>query len=201
MLWLRGTSCYAGSDGYYSEFHKAYPLVRYDIFTGTADVVKERMDKGLIDIGLMMEPVDMTKFEFIRLPGKEMWGVIMRPDDPLAKKTNIEAKDLQTKPLIFASRFKDNADLRNWFGSYYAKLPIIFTSNLPTNAAMLVCKNMGYAIAIAGVKYFWDPAKIAFRPLAPAVGASADLFWRRQQPASLSVEKFINFAKCFLSME
>lgn len=183
-----------------AEFHKKYPLVKYDIFTGTADVVKERMDKGLIDVGLMMEPVDMAKFEFIRLSQPENWGIIMRPDDPLTKQDSVRASDLQGKPLIFSSRFKNSADLRSWFGAYWEKIPIVFTSNLPTNAAMLVQKGMGYAIAIAGVKYFWDPKKIAFRPLTPVVGAQADIFWHRQQPLSPSVERFVDFAKCFLSM-
>lgn len=67
-------------------FHKKYPLVSYDIFTANADLVKEQMEKGLIDIGVLLEPVDMEKFDFIRLEGKERWVVLMRPDDPLAEK-------------------------------------------------------------------------------------------------------------------
>ena len=52
-----------------------------DIFTTNADLVKEQMEKGLIDIGLLLEPIDMEKFDFIRMAGKERWGVLMRPDD------------------------------------------------------------------------------------------------------------------------
>lgn len=183
-----------------AEFHQEYPFVTYDLFTGTADVVKERMEKGLIDIGLMMEPFDMSRFEFVRFKSLEKWGVIMKAADSLAACKGITAADLADKPLIFPRRFREDADLRNWFGEYYDKLHIFSTSNLPTNAAMLVDKGLGYAITIEGVKYFWDTAKVVFRPLEPVVGETAALFWLRQMPLSPSVEKFITFAKCFLSM-
>lgn len=181
-------------------FHRKYPLVNFDIFTGTADIVKERMEKGLVDIGLMMEPIDAAKIDFIRLQGQERWGVIMRADDPLTRKESIRAVDLVGKPLSFASRFKNSTDLRSWFGEDYAKMQILFTSNLPTNAAMMVYNGMGYALVIEGVKFFWDPAKICFRPLNPPVTAPVAIFWRKQQPLSLTVEKFVDFMKCFLSM-
>lgn len=80
-------------------FHKKYPLASYDIFTATADLVKEQMEKGLIDLGVLLEPIDMEKFDFIRLAGKERWVVLMRPDDPLADKEAISAKVLFTSNL------------------------------------------------------------------------------------------------------
>ncbi len=66
-----------------SSFHEKFPRVTYDIFTATADVVKEQMEKGLVDIGILLEPIDIEKFDFLRLKEKERWQVIMRPDDPL----------------------------------------------------------------------------------------------------------------------
>lgn len=85
-------------------FHKKYPLVSYDIFTANADLVKEQMEKGLVDIGVLLEPIDMEKFDFIRLAGKERWVVLMRPDDPLTNKEVISAKDLENLPLILPRR-------------------------------------------------------------------------------------------------
>ena len=176
-------------------FHQEHPLVTYDLFTGTADVVKERMEKGLIDIGLMMEPLDMSHFEFIRLKSLEKWGLIMRSDDPLASKAGLTAADLAAKPLIYTRRFREDADLRAWFGSYYDNLNIFMTSNLPTNAAMMVYNGLGYAVTIEGVKYLWDSSKVVFRPFEPVVGEQTALFWRRQLPLSPTVDSFISFAK------
>ncbi len=49
-------------------------MLLFDIFTATADLVKEQMDKGLLDIGLLLEPIDMEKYEFIRLNIREKMG-------------------------------------------------------------------------------------------------------------------------------
>ena len=72
------------------EFNKEYPQVKYNLYSGNADDIKERIDKGLIDIGLLTEPVNIEKYDFIRLPNKEAWGVLMQKDSPLAKKEYIE---------------------------------------------------------------------------------------------------------------
>lgn len=84
----------------FRSFREKYPLVTFDLFTATADMVKEQMDKGLLDIGLLLEPVDIEKYDYIRLDIKENWVVLMRPDDPLAEKKNVTASDLASLPLI-----------------------------------------------------------------------------------------------------
>ena len=81
-------------------FIQKYPRVNFDLYTATADHIKERMDRGVTDVGLLLEPVEMEKYEYLRLSQKERWGVAMRPDDPLAGKEKIRAKDLKDRPLI-----------------------------------------------------------------------------------------------------
>ena len=114
-------------------FHKKYPLVSYDIFTANADLVKEQMEKGLIDIGVLLEPIDMEKFDFIRMAGNERWGVLMRPDDPLANKEVVSAKDLENLPLILPRRTNVQNELSNWLGDSFQNAKVLFTSNLSTN--------------------------------------------------------------------
>lgn len=41
------------------------------------------MDNGLTDIGLLLEPVDMERYEYIRLPIKERWAAVMPSGVPL----------------------------------------------------------------------------------------------------------------------
>ena len=119
-------------------FREKYPLVTFDIFTGNADLVKEQMEKGLIDIGVLLEPIDIEKFEFIRLQGKERWVVLMRPDDALAGKEFVCAKDLENKPLILPRRTNVKNELSNWFGDSFQEQQVLFTSNLTTNSALMV---------------------------------------------------------------
>ena len=184
----------------FKSFHQKYANVNFDIFTANADLVKEQMDKGLIDIGLLLEPIDIEKYEFIRLSKKETWVVLMRPDDELAKKENVSAKDLSELPMILPRRLNVQGELASWFGDYYADLHVLFTSNLSTNGAVMVKNGLGYSVVIEGSVPFWDQSKITYRPLVPELTATCVLAWKRQQPFSLAATKFIEHAKCFLGM-
>ncbi len=181
-------------------FHQKYPLVTFDLFTATADLVKEQMDKGLLDLGLLLEPIEMGKYEFIRLEMKERWVVLMLPDDPLTGKKYVKADELAELPLILPRRMQVQSELASWFGDYYKNLNILFTSNLSTNGAVMVSRGLAYSLVIEGAVPFWDSSKIACRPLYPELMATCVLAWKREQPFSLAATKFIEYAKCFLSM-
>lgn len=181
-------------------FREKYPLVTFDIFTGNADLVKEQMEKGLIDIGVLLEPIDMEKFDFIRLKGKEQWAVLMRPDDPLAEKESISAKDLENAPLILPRRTNVQNELVNWLGDSFRESQVLFTSNLSTNGALMVQKGLAYSLVIEGSVPFWDKDKITFRPLSPKLTANSVLAWKKQQPFSLAATKFIQHMKYLLGI-
>lgn len=183
-----------------SSFREKYPLVTFDIFTGNADVVKEQMEKGLIDIGVLLEPIDMEKFDFIRLKGKEQWGVLMRPDDPLAEKEVITAKDLENTSLILPRRNNVQNELTNWLGDSFQESQVLFTSNLSTNGALMVQSGLAYSLVIEGSVPFLDKEKIIFRPVSPRLTSNSVLAWKKQQPFSLAATKFIEHMKCLLSM-
>lgn len=184
----------------FKTFREKYPLVSFDIFTATADLVKEQMDKGLIDIGLLLEPVDMEKYDFIRLSEREKWVVLMRPDDPLAEKKLVTAKDLSALPLILPRRMSVQSELASWFGEYYEGLNVVFTSNLSTNGAVMVNNGLAYSLVIEGAVQYWDKSRVIYRPLSPELTSTSVLAWKRRQPFSLAATKFIEHIKCFLGM-
>lgn len=186
----------------FRSFSKKYPRVTYDLFTATADQVKERMESGFIDIGLLLEPIDMDKYDYIRLGIREQWGVLMRPDDPLAGKEFVMAKDLAGLPVIMARRSHVQNEIGNWFGDYFKDLNILFKSNLPGNGAVMVQEGLGYSLVVRGLTdSLWDKEKICFKPLYPELSATTVLAWKRQQPFSRATEKFIEHMKYFLRME
>ena len=119
-------------------FSQKYPNVTFDLVTGTADVLKEQMDRGLMDVALLLEPVDVGKYEFVRLKEGERQQVLMRPDDPLAQKEVVHPEDLKDLPLILPRRQDVQNEITNWFGAYYQKLNVRFTCNMPTNGAKMV---------------------------------------------------------------
>lgn len=183
----------------FQAFHQKYPLVNFDLFTATADLVKDQMDKGLLDLGLLLEPVDMEKYDFIRLNTKERWVVLMPPDSPLTGKESVTASDLAALPLILPRRLQVRSELASWFGDYYKNLDVLFTSNLSTNGAVMVNKGLAYSLVIEGSIPFWDSSKIIYRPLFPELPATSVLAWKRGQPFSLAASKFITYAKQFLN--
>lgn len=185
----------------FESFHEKYPLVTFDIYSATADHVKEQMERGLVDIGLLLEPIDIERYDFIRLDMKERWVVVMRPDCSLAEKEYVTAKELSKLPLIMPRRLKVQSELASWFGDYYDSLNVLFTSNLNTNAAVMVSRGLGYSIVIEGMMPFWDQSKITYRPLYPPLTATSVLAWKRGQPFSLAATKFIEHIKCFLGMD
>ena len=181
-------------------FRGKHPNVNFDMYTATADVVKERMDRGLIDIGLLLEPIDMEKFDFIRLGVKERFVVLMRPDSPLAEKKQITRDDLVDLPVILPRRLNVQSQLANWFGDSFDKLNIAFTGNLSTNAAIVVKQGYGYAIVVEGVTPYWDKNQVISRPLYPELSSGTVLAWKRGQPLGNAAEKFIECMKCFLGI-
>lgn len=181
-------------------FQRKYPRVRFDIYTAAADVVKERVERGNLDIGILLEPIDMEKFEYIRFGGREQWVVLMRKNDPLAQFDTINAEQLESLPLILPGRLNVRSELANWFGDRFERLNIAYTGNLTTNTALIVQKGYGYAIVVDGSLPFGERADVVSRPLSPPLSASVVFAWKREQPLTTVTKKFIEHAKCFLGI-
>lgn len=180
-------------------FREKYPKVTFELYTATADHIKDRIDRGLTDIGILLEPISIDKYDFIRLNQKEKWVVSMHPDDPLAKKPYVTADDLADVPLILPHRLNIQSELANWFGNSYEKLNVAFKSNLPANSSLMVCKRLAYAITVTGSIELWDKEKITYRPLYPELTATSVMAWKRHQPFGKAAEKFIEHLKVTLS--
>lgn len=182
-------------------FSALNPGVSFELFTGTADEIRERMDRGLTDVGLLLEPVSMDSYEFVRLGVRESWAAVMRPDDPLAAQESVTAADLAGRELIMPLREAVKNELASWFGELYPSLRIRYTSNISTNAAILAQKGFGILVVIAGSLPFLDESKLVMRPLSPALSSTSVLAWKRGVPLSRAAESFIEYARCSLGME
>ena len=182
-------------------FHEKYPLVTFELYTATADHVKERMDRGITDIGLLLEPIDLGKYDYIRLDGEEKYVVLMNPEASLAAKEYLTPADLAEVPLILPGRQGVQGEIANWFGDYYEKLQVLFTSNLPSASAIVAHSGLAYPIVINGTADFWDGSKLTYRPLRPELTATCALAWKSRQPFGAAAEKFINHIKTSLMPE
>ena len=139
-----------------------------------------------------MEPVEVEKYDFVRLPQKEVWGILMPDDDPLSQKEVITPADLRSLPLIVSWRIGER-EAKAWFGGDTEKLNVFCTYDLIDNAALLVKHHLGYAFTIKGaLKSF---PGLTFRPLFPEVSNTSVLVWKKYQPVNQAVQKFIELAR------
>lgn len=182
-------------------FQEKYPQVVFDVYTANADEIKHRMDEGVTDIGLLLEPAEAERYEYIRMPVKERWVAVMPSGVPLAKREYVTAKDLADIPVIMPSRRKVHDEVANWFGDYYKKLKMTGVSNLSTNAALLAQAGIGYALIVEGALPFLDCSEVCMVPLYPKLNATSILVWKRQQPFSTAAMRFQEYVKCFLGMK
>lgn len=184
-----------------ADFSRQHPGVVFDVYTANADQIKRRMDDGLTDIGLLLEPVDMERYEYIRLPVKERWAAVMPSGVPLARRKHVTARDLADIPVIMPSRQKVHDEVASWFGDYYEKLQVIGVSNLSTNAAMMVRAGLGYALIIEGALPFLEQSEVCMVPMYPELTATSVLAWKRGQPLPTAAGRFLAQIKCFLGMK
>jgi DNA-binding transcriptional LysR family regulator len=173
------------------ELQDEHHFIRYHIYSGDAEHVTERLDKGLIDFGLLVEPVNVTKYDYIRLPQKDTWGVLMRKDSMLAEKEMIFAADLWDKPLIVSHQIATSSEMSAWMKQDISKLNIVTTYDLIYNASHFVKKGFGYAIALDKLVNTTGESELCFRPLSPTLEAGLCIVWKKHQVFSRASELFL----------
>lgn len=176
-------------------FQEKYPLVKYEFYSGNAGNIRDGIERGLLDLGLMSEPIDIRKYDFMSMPVKEQWGVLVKYDSPLAEKDVVTPQDLLGVPLITALGEFMESNIGKWFGEYAGQMNIVAKGNLLYNEAMLAESNIGVVIGIR-LNYRYD--KLKFIPLSPALESTTALAWKKEQIFSAATTAFIEFSKQYL---
>lgn len=178
-----------------AEFRKKHPLVRYEFYSGNAGNIRDYIERGLLDIGLMSEPIDIRKYDFITMPAKEQWGVLVQINSPLAEKEFIIPQDLVGVPLISTSGEFMESNISKWFGEYAEQVDIVAKGNLLYNEAMLAESGIG---AVIGIRLSYNYNYLRFIPLSPTLESGTALAWKKEQIFSAATAAFIDFAKQYL---
>lgn len=173
------------------DLRKNYPGIHYHISSGNGSFVTERLDKGLLDFGLVFGKPDLKKYDALKLPGKDVWGVIMRKDDILAEKETIFPKDLWDKPLLLSQEQSDGGDLIQWLHKELSSLNITVAYNLLFNASLFVEEGLGYAISFDKIINTSGNSNLTFRPLNPPLDIEMYFIWKKYQMFSKPAEKFL----------
>lgn len=173
------------------ELRNEYPLVHFHMQSGDRMTISESLDKGLADFGLVFGEIDSSKYESIKIPYSDTWGILMRRDSPLSKKKFIEPEDLWDKPLILSRQECTESALLPWFRREKDQLNIIGTYNLLFNASLMVEEGLGYALCLDKIINVSGDSRLCFRPLYPKMQIGTHIIWKKYQVLTRPAERFL----------
>lgn len=170
---------------------ETHPQIQYDIFSGSTIEVTEQLHKGLLDFGVLVEPVDLQKYDYLKLPINDIFGVLMRKDSPLSKREFIRPEDIQGQPVMISRQQLDGNVLSGWLGNDVKNLNIVSTFNLITTPAMMVEAGLGYAVCFDKLVNTAGGSSLCFRPLEPKIETGLYLVWKKNQMLSRAADVFL----------
>lgn len=171
-------------------FREMYPDFVFHIFSGDTAPVTERLDRGVLDLALIVEPPNLSKYNFIEIPGSDRWGVVMKRDDPLAERKEVTFSDLYGLSL-FCSEQSIRADVPRWCGDDADKLNFAGTFNLSYNGSVFVKEGLGYLLTFDGLIDTSEGSGLCFRPITPPLETKMFAIWKKYQIFSPIAELFL----------
>lgn len=171
------------------QFNQKYPLVTFDIYTGNADLIKERVNQGLVDIGIVLEPVDVSSYNYLRLPIFEQWGIIASINNKLVNNKHILKADLNDSNIFIGSRDMVKSEIFNWLRK--DTYNISYTYNFVSGILPLIKDNKGVAVAIKGAYDVLNNDGISFIPFYPEIKTTTSIIWKKHTPLSPILNQFI----------
>ena len=157
-----------------------HPRVRFHIYTSETEAINERLDQGLLDAAIIVQSVDLTRYNHLQLPGSTRWGLLVPSDDPLARHGTLQREDLLGLPLICSRQGLEEENLR-WFGEMQDDLDIVATYDMLYNAALMTRCGIGYALGFEGIVPTGSGSDLRFLPLEPELASPMHIIWRRYQ--------------------
>ena len=174
---------------------KDYPDIHIQLHSGNLEDVTERLDKGLLDFGVLIQPADLSKYDYVNLPEKDVWGVVTRKDSSLAARRVITRQDLLGEPLILSRQAIRRTSAKNefieWFEEDFEKLDVVATLNLVYNATILAESGIGHVVTLDGLVNTSEYSNLCFRFLEPRLESGLNIVWKKYQVFSPAAEMFL----------
>lgn len=200
---IKGTISIGGGESYAVKriaraaflMREEYKSVKFSFFSGDTNQVTDKLDKGLLDFGVLIEPRDLSKYDTLKLPDRDTWGVLMRKDSPLADKKCIQKEDLLGLPLIISRHSFNENIISDWLSSSYEQLNVVAMYNLIYNASLMVAEGIGYAIGLDKLINTTGDSELCFKPLEPKLYTNLYIVWRKNTLLSKAAQCFLRFMK------
>lgn len=175
-------------------FSRKYPMVHYDLYTSYGDHIKEKLDKGIYDIGIMTDPVDLVNYNYIRLPQKERWGILTPSTSSFAGRTSVRMEEIVNVPLLIPKRDMLQSEIANWFDAF-DQCQVFATYGLLLSAVFLVEKGLGHAVCLESAGDIRANDATRFIPFEPERSTHSVMIWKKNRSCSPAFALFLEYLK------
>ena len=172
------------------ELADRYPKIDYDIFSGSNAEIIERIDRGLLDFGIVVAPVDTTQLDNLALGMRERFGLIVPRDSPLVSKRCAEPEDVEHTPVWVAHQQMEGNVLSSWLGNRRLA-DVVGSFNLVNTPAMMADVGYGAVFTFEGLVNT-EGTETAFVPLAPRMIGELYLVWKKGVTLSSAADAFLS---------
>lgn len=177
-----------------------YPDVKIHLYSGNADDVSEKLDKGILDFGIVIDPVEKKKYDYLRLPRTDQWGILFHKDHPYAKKKAILPEDLKSLSLFVSSQSLVDDQIGEWLGKNLDSQQIIGTYNLLYNASIMIKEGIGCALCIDEI-INTQGTDLTFVPLRPSLEANLNMIWKKNAIHSKAATVFLKMIQTSIHLQ
>lgn len=168
-----------------------YPDIHFHIVSGNTMDLMDRFENGLLDFCILFTGINTSKYDSLKIPVYDTWGVIMNKDSELAGKAYITPEDIWDKPLILSQQHEGEASITRWMKRPLSSLNVAATYNLIYNASRMAEEGLGYVIGFDKLINVTGDSNLCFVPLKPKVTAHINIAWKRYQVLTKAAKKFI----------
>ncbi|WP_334352575.1 LysR family transcriptional regulator [Companilactobacillus sp. HBUAS56257] len=173
--------------------HK-YPEIHINFRSGDSENILSELDSGILEFGIIMGDRPLDNYHRLILPERNRWGVIMRKDEPLAKKDFIQPSDLLGRSLLLSRQVRRKQLFQDWSQDLWDQLNFVGTYNLIFNAALLVQTGACMALTYEGLTDMTNN-DVTFIPLQPELTDPNTLIWSKNRQMPETAKLFLQTLK------
>lgn len=173
-------------------FSETYPMVRFELHSGNAEDVSDLLERGLVDFGVLIEPTDKTRYDYLSFPTDIRWGALVRRDDSLARLHGVSPSDISGRRVIVSRQNMAANGISGWMGPDFPEPDVIATYNLLFNASLLVSEGVGIALCLEGIVNTSGDSDLVFVPFEPELRVGMSLVWKKNSVQGRAQRLFLD---------
>ena len=178
-------------------FSEMHPMVRFELHSGNAEDVSDLLERGLVDFGVLIEPTDKTRYDYLSFPTEIRWGALVRRADPLARFCGVMPSDIAGRKVIVSRQNMTANGISGWMGPDFPEPEVVATYNLLFNASLLVSEGVGIALCLEGIVNTSGDSDLVFVPFEPELRVGMSLVWKKNSVQGRAQRLFLDGLRDF----